>query len=112
MNFGNFIECINFNRIISSFEIHGQHCMITYSSILSHDFDEISFEYDYNDSENIIERETVVRKTGICLPAICSHQQVVNFTKEILRESNYVILNTFCQRKQLYTLQPFDYFVV
>lgn len=103
VNFGQFTKCINLNDSV----IQGQHCMITYSPIIHHDFDHLSNQHGFE-----IEEEMVHFKAGICLPASCTLIQVENFTKHLLRESNFIAIRTFCQTNQPQMPQPLDHFVM
>jgi hypothetical protein len=80
--------------------------MVTYSSILLHDFDE-QLKNGF-----VFEEEMLMFKNGICLPASCSLAEVENFTKHLLSETNFVALKTYCQTNQKHSLQILDHFVM
>ncbi|KAG5682579.1 hypothetical protein PVAND_011924 [Polypedilum vanderplanki] len=112
IQFGPFSECQNFHHKISlnsSQMLHGQYCLTSYSSMLWHDFDETSIEY-INDT--IIEENTIIFKNGICLPASCTSQQIFDFVKSFLRETNFIVLNMFCQKKEEISFQLIDFAVL
>lgn len=106
INFGPFIDCINFSHNLNSSEIHGQHCMVTYSSILLQEF-ENQLHHGF-----IFEEEMLMFKNGICLPASCTLIEVENFTKHLFSETNFVTLKTYCQTNQYHSPQILDHFVM
>lgn len=108
INFGPFTECMNFHRNLNSTtSIQGQHCMITYSSIMLHDFDEYSNHHGF-----AFEEEMFMFKNGLCLPSSCSLAQVQNFTKYLLQETNFVAIRTFCQTNEPQSPYALDHFVM
>ena len=109
LNFGPFIDCLNFRRTFNSSEIQGQHCLISFSSILSHNFDDTSIEYEI---DSIIEKETFVLKNGICVPSSCSMSEIENFLRNHLKETDIIVLNTYCQTKEKLSLNLLDIFVL
>jgi len=109
INFGPFTDCLNFHINLNSSEIQGQHCLVSYSSILSHNFDETSIEYEI---DSIIEKETFVLKNGICVPSSCSMSEIENFLRNHLKETDIVVLNTYCQTKEMFSLNVLDIFVL
>ncbi|XP_070502427.1 nose resistant to fluoxetine protein 6-like [Chironomus tepperi] len=109
LNFGPFTDCINFHRNLNSTDINGQHCLISYSSILYHNFDDTSIEYEM---DSIIEKETFVLKNGICLPSSCSMSEIENFLRNHLKETDIIVLNTYCQTKEMLSINLLDIFVL
>lgn len=113
LRFGRFTACMNFHRDLNSSQaVQGQYCMISYTSILTHDFDETSIEYGKYVSDSIYERDTMIFKSGICVPASCSFEQIVQFVKEFLRETNLIVLSVFCQTRENLTLRLLDYLLL
>lgn len=109
INFGPFTDCLNFHINLNSSEIQGQYCLVSYSSILSHNFDETSIEYEI---DSIIEKETFVLKNGICVPSSCSKSEIENFLRNHLKETDIIVLNTYCQTKDMLSLNVLDIFVL
>lgn len=109
INFGPFTDCLNFQLNLNSSSVQGQHCLISYSSILSHHFIDTSVEYEI---DSIIEKETFILKNGICVPATCSSNDVDMFLRNHLKETDIVVLNTYCQTKQHVSLNEFDFLVM
>ncbi|KAL7028544.1 hypothetical protein ACKWTF_005887 [Chironomus riparius] len=109
LNFGPFTDCLNFQQNLNSSEIQGQHCLISYSSILSHNFDDTSNEYEI---DSIIEKETFVLKNGICLPSSCSMSEIENFLRNHLKETDIIVLNSYCQTKEKLSINVLDIFVL
>jgi hypothetical protein len=103
--FGPYAECKNFQLINSS--LQSQYSLISYSSILFRDSDETSVSYSGSDS--LDEQDVMIFKNGICLPSSCSSLDAVNFVKNLLAETNFVVLNVNCQQNDESELQLMDF---
>jgi glycine cleavage system regulatory protein len=62
-----------------------------------HEFEEF---YTIHQAGFEIEEEMFHFQNGICVPASCSVNQVEHFTKNLLKETNFITIRTLCQTNQ------------
>lgn len=100
---GHFDECVKFRHD----EVQGQHCMIT-STANGHENATNYTRFDWRWIGKVVQENELILGHGICLPAVCSSEKVIDYAKKILSQAGLEAVNAVCRTNDAISFQAID----
>lgn len=105
---GHFTECVKFRHE----SIQGQHCMITLQPKANESSVSRNGRFEWQDI-GLLARENNLRFVhGMCLPASCSADLVINYSNQIVSQAELEAVATTCRTNNPIAFNPIDYFAM
>lgn len=104
---GHFDECVKFRHN----NIQGQHCMLTVEARDGEDPPTFS-RFDWRHIGEILRENKLTLRQGICLPAVCSREKVINYSNEIFNQVHLDVINAVCRTNDPVKVEAVDVFAL
>ncbi|XP_037037934.1 nose resistant to fluoxetine protein 6-like [Bradysia coprophila] len=101
---GHYTECVEFRHN----DIQGQHCMLTVTAAVNSS----NVRRDWTNPESNIRDYNLTPIIGICLPASCSVNKIIDYSNKFLIEDGLEGVSAICRTNDAVPFQTIDYFAI
>lgn len=108
VNPGHFTECVNFRHGA----IQGQHCMTTASPKETPTLTPKNEIFDWREIGLLARNRSLNFVAGVCLPASCSPEKVVNYTNKYFHRADLEAVSAVCRNNDPIPFEWIDYFAM
>lgn len=105
---GHFTECVKFRHE----SIQGQHCMITLRSKINETSIASSGRFEWRDLGSLSRENMLNFVHGMCLPASCSNDEVLNYSNNFVSEAGLEAVKAVCRTNDPVAFTLIDYFTM
>lgn len=107
-NPGHFVDCVKFREE----GIQGQHCMVTFTATDNETSSIVDEIFKWRGVGSLVRENDLTLVNGICVPAACSVEKVIAYSKLILTQADLKPVAAVCRTNDPVPFEALDIFAM